>query len=60
MRTVLQNQDALLFRLKSSRDSGFFRKPPNLGWLATLLGLGGGGVGGGGGVLGHAPSGKKI
>ena len=60
MRTVLQNQDALLFRLKSSRDSGFFRKPPNLGWLATLLGLGGGGSVGAGGSWGMLLPGKKF
>ena len=34
-----------MFRLKSSRDSGFSSKPPNLGRLATLLGfLGGSGA----------------
>ena len=31
-----------MFRLKSSRDSGFSSKPPNSGRLATLLGLLGG------------------
>ena len=39
MRAVLQNQDTLVFRLKSSRDSGFSSKPPNSGRLATLLGF---------------------
>ena len=56
MRTVLQNQDALLFRLKSSRDSGFSRKPPNSGWLATLLGF----RGRGGGSWGMLLPGKKL
>ena len=31
-----------MFRLKSSRDSGFSSKPPNSGRLATLLGFWGG------------------